>query len=306
MEPVPSVTAETMALQRSFESREPRRRRLFTDPFAAAFLRPSWRVLATASGVPVLRRLALGVYDSIGGPGPRPSAVVRTKIIDDALNDLMPSHDQCVVLGAGYDTRAHRLASMSGRRVFEVDHPATQTAKRAVIERLGIEANNVAYIAVDFERDDLAGRLVDAGFDPRSPAVFVWEGVTQYLTKEAVESTLDIIRRLTGYGGVLIVTYVDRRALTDSSPFPEARRWTRAVARVGEPWIFGLLPEDAPTFFAAHGFLLQRDLSTLDASGDWLRCRSRRHWGSGIYRVAIALADSSTAVSDVRERLTSG
>ena len=293
MQAAPSVTAETMALQRAFESHEPRRRRLFTDPYADAFLRPSLRALSRASGVPVLRRLAVGVYDSIGGPGPRPSAIVRTKIIDDALNDGLPAHGQCVLLGAGFDTRAHRLPAMSACRVFEVDHPATQMAKRAVIERLGIKADNVVYLAVDFERDDLADRLIDAGFDRRSPAVFVWEGVTQYLKKEAVDSTFDVIRHLAGQGSILVVTYVDRRALTEPSPFPEARRWVRAVAHVGEPWVFGLLPEDAPSYFAERGFVLQRDLSTLDASRDWLRDRSHRHWGSELYRVVIALANGA-------------
>ncbi|HLN41775.1 MAG TPA: SAM-dependent methyltransferase [Acidimicrobiales bacterium] len=295
MESVASVTAETMALQRSFESHGARRRRLFTDPFADDFLRPSWRALATASGVPILRRLAVGVYDSVGGRGPRPSAVVRTKIIDDAVNAAVPGHDQCVLLGAGYDTRAHRLTAMSGRRVFELDHPATQEVKRSVIERLGIDTHNITYVAVDFERDDLARRLVERGFDPESPAVFVWEGVSQYLTKEAVDSTLDVVRRMAGHGGVLIATYVDRRALTEPSPFPEARRWIRAVARVGEPWIFGLLPEEASGFFAARGFVLQRDVSTLDASRDWLSDRSPRHWGSELYRVAIARAEPSAA-----------
>jgi len=98
----------------------------------------------------------------------------------------------------------------------------------------------------------------------------VWEGVTQYLKREAVDSTFDVIRHLAGPDSTVIVTYVDRRALTEPSPFPEARRWVGAVARVGEPWIFGLLPEDAPSFFAKRGFVLQRDLSTLDASREWL------------------------------------
>ncbi|MGO9558750.1 MAG: class I SAM-dependent methyltransferase [Acidimicrobiales bacterium] len=295
MKASPSVTAETMALQRSFESHESQRRRLFSDPFADAFLRPSWRCLAAASGIPVLRRLAVGVYDSVGGPGPRPSAIVRTKIIDDALNDVLPSQGQCVILGAGYDTRPHRLAAMSRLRVFEVDHPTTQEAKRAVVERAGIAVGNVCYVAVDFERDDLAGRLEKAGFDRRQPTVFVWEGVTQYLTREAVDSTLEIIRRLVGDCGSLIVTYVDSRALADPSPFPEARRWVRAVSRVGEPWIFGLRPEEAPRFFAEHGYVLQSDQSTLDASRKWLSDRSPRHWGSALYRVVIARANAGPA-----------
>ena len=141
------------------------------------------------------------------------------------VTDVCRDHPQCVVLGAGYDTRADRLPALADRHVFEVDHPATQTAKRAVIDRLGLEHTHIAYVAVDFERDDLATELDAAGFDRSSPTLFIWEGVTQYLTREAVEATLTVIRGLAVSGTFVIVTYVDARALDDPSPFPEAHRW---------------------------------------------------------------------------------
>ena len=117
--------------------------------------------------------------------------------------------------------------------------------------------------------------------------------MTQYLTERAVGSTLDVVHGLSGDGGTLIVTYVDQRALISPSPFPEARRWLKAVARVGEPWIFGLLPEEALSFLVAHGFVLLRDRSTLEASRDYVSDRSVHHWGSGLYRVAVASAGSA-------------
>ncbi len=183
-----SFTAETMALYRACESRRPAAARLFSDPYAEAFLRPSLRVLARASGVPVLRRLAAGIFDMISGPGPRPSAIVRTRVIDDAVTRAAAGIGQWVVLGAGYDTRAWRLSALAGRRVFEADHPATQAAKRAIIGRLGLAGAQVTYVPVDFEHDDLASRLAEAGFDPTAPAGFVWEGVTNYLTSDAVSA----------------------------------------------------------------------------------------------------------------------
>ena len=163
----------------------------------------------------------------------------------------------------GYDTRAWRLPALAGGRVFEVDHPATQAAKRAVVSRLGLAGARVTYVPVDFERDDLAARLAGAGFDRTAPAGFVWEGVTNYLTEEAIDATLAVITGLAQAGGLLVVTYVDARALCEPSPFPEARRWVRAVARAGEPWIFGLDPGEAGAFFRARGFVPQRDISAL-------------------------------------------
>src|SRR5262245_24065452 len=131
-----SFTAQTVALQRAFESRRPPRTRLFHDPYADAYLTGVLRVAARACRVPLVRGAVTRLYDTVAGPGPRPSAVARTRCIDDLVDAAAPHVGQVVVLGAGFDTRPHRLASLAGRRVFEVDHPATQAAKRAVADRL--------------------------------------------------------------------------------------------------------------------------------------------------------------------------
>lgn len=289
MEDRSSFTAETVALQRAFESVRPPGQRLFDDPYAVAFLRPGLRVLAQVARVRALWWLAVGLYDAVAGPGPRPSAVARTRMIDDEVAAAVGAggHGQCVLLGAGFDTRAHRLQSLAGCRVFEVDHPATQAVKRAVVDRLGLGSRDVTYVPVDFAVDDLVGALRSAGFDSADPAVFVWEGVTNYLTAESVGETLASIRALAAAGSCLVLTYVDRRALVEPSPFPEARRWVKGVARAGEPWTFGLLPDEAAGFFAERGYRVRADVSTFDAGHTWFSGRSRREEGSRLYRIAV-------------------
>jgi len=286
MEDRSSFTAETVALQRAFESARPAQERLFCDPYAVAFLRPGLRVLAAAARTRLLRRAAVGLYDAVAGPGPRPSAVARTRFIDEQIAAAVEPGGQCVLLGAGFDARPHRLSGLAGCRVFEVDHPATQAVKRAVLGRLGVPGGHVRYVPVDFEVDDLASALREAGFDSAVPAVFVWEGVTNYLTRAAVAATLDTVHYLAAAGSRLVLTYVDRRALVEPSPFPEARRWVRGVARAGEPWTFGLLPEEATEFFAEHGFWVRVDTSTYDAGRVWFD--GRRERGSRLYRIAVA------------------
>jgi O-methyltransferase involved in polyketide biosynthesis len=76
--------------------------------------------------------------------------------------------------------------------------------------------------------------------------------------------------------------------LVEPSPFPEARRWVKGVARAGEPWTFGLLPDEAAGFFAERGFGVHTDVSTFDAGRIWFRGRSRREEGSRLYRIAVA------------------
>jgi methyltransferase (TIGR00027 family) len=298
-----SFTAETMALQRAFESHRPAKSRLFTDPYADAFLRPWMRWLAAASAVRMLRGAATGLFDAKTGPGPRPSAIIRTRVIDDALVDIVNRHhqitaldadkpdkrSQVVVLGAGFDTRAYRLSALAAARVFELDHPSTQRAKRRVIDRLGLSSDHVTHAPINFEHDDLLDVLTNAGIDPYSPIVFLWEGVTNYLSARAVEDTLATIRRLLGSRhAALIVTYVDIRALDDPSPFPEARRWTEAVRNAGEPWTFGLHPSSASQYFRDRGYLVRSDVSTKDAGRQLLRGLHRTEQGSALYRVLVA------------------
>jgi O-methyltransferase involved in polyketide biosynthesis len=135
-------------------------------------------------------------------------------------------------------------------------------------------------VPVDFETDDLATALTVGGFDTEAPVVFVWEGVTNYLTAEAVDATLAMIHALARRGGLLVGTHVDARALREPNPFPEARRWLRAVERAGEPWTFGLMPADTARFLADRGFRLREDVSTFEAGRTWFAGRDRRERGS--------------------------
>ena len=74
-----------MAVQRALESRHPATERLFSDPLADLFVARTWRLVLLAARVGPARRLIEHLYDRIGGPGPRASAVARTRLIDDWL-----------------------------------------------------------------------------------------------------------------------------------------------------------------------------------------------------------------------------
>ena len=187
----PSRTAAYVALFRALETRLPPEKRLFSDRFAEAFLDGRLSAALTAAKVPVTGGVVTEVIDR-RWPGPRTSVIVRTRFIDEAVEAAVGDGiEQIVILGAGFDARAYRLDVAKTARVFEVDERATQTVKRHVIsERLGSIPPNVTYVAVDFERDDLGAALREAGLDTSARVVFIWEGVTPYLTPEAVDATL--------------------------------------------------------------------------------------------------------------------
>jgi methyltransferase (TIGR00027 family) len=143
---------------------------------------------------------------------------------------------QYVLLGAGYDSSAARLAESLGEvAVFEVDHPDTQAAKRAALSP-GEWPANVRFVAVDFERDSLRTRLLEAGWDESAPTFWSWLGVAMYLTDEAVMNTL----RFVGCGAPG-TTIVMNFTIHDDEVTPDDLALRRVaapgVARQGEPWI---------------------------------------------------------------------
>jgi methyltransferase (TIGR00027 family) len=291
-----SPTAELMAVMRALESVRPASSRLFVDPFAKHFVSWRWRFVIAISKAEAVRRVVESLYDRVAGPGPRPSAVARTRFIDDVLVEILRDVEQFVILGAGFDCRPYRLPSLEKTRVFEVDRPDTQRNKTDALERIlsGLPSR-MTFVAVDFERDDLEEKLRGAGFRDDVPAVFLWEGVTNYLTAEAVDATLRAVRAFVGPGSRLVFTYVDSAALGDeaATTFPEARRWIEGVKRRGEPWTFGLDPTEVKAFLDARGFQLQRDLSTAEAGDLYFVPRNRTERGSALYRVAVASVSSS-------------
>ena len=260
MEPnAASRTAEYMALYRALESARPTSRRLFTDPFAIHFLRPSLRRAATLSKVPYLAA-AVAWYADWRAPGARTSAIARTRLIDDVVCEaLRDGIRQFVILGAGFDCRFYRLPGVTSVAAFEVDHPATITTKvsrlRTLLEELPA---NVRFVEIDFDRQGVPEMLRQAGFDSGQPSIFVWEGVTNYLTARAVDVVLRYVANCAG-GSRLVFTYVHRDALNGSGKFPDAASIVSNVSKLREPWTFGLIPEEVPSYLRERGLQLNRD-----------------------------------------------
>ena len=115
--------------------------------------------------------------------------------------------------------------------------PQTQSTKRQLLRKARIESTGITFVAADFENEDWLARLVDAGFDPNQPAVFLLEGVIMYLDRPAVESTLRKIAS-TAKGSVLVFDYFTIEPLRSPALY---WRYGRAATRAaGEPLRFGI------------------------------------------------------------------
>jgi methyltransferase (TIGR00027 family) len=282
-----------MALFRAVETAERPERRLFDDPYAIPLLAGKLRMLAEIARLPLIGKLVPAFLD-FGWPYTRSSGVVRTRMIDDLVCEaIRDGARQLVLLGAGFDSRAYRLEEVEGAggiKTFEVDHPATQRAKRErLADGLGRLPENVRFVEVDFEKDDLELALAKAGFDGKTRSVVLWEGVVSYLTEPAVSGNLAVLARLLAPGSCLIFTYVHKGALDGSMRFSGSDRWKSWVKRSGEPFIFGFDPATLAETLRPYGFLLRSDASTAEAAGHYRAATGRNETGSELYRVATAI-----------------
>jgi methyltransferase (TIGR00027 family) len=308
-----------MAFFRAMESVRSEGRRLFVDPWAVRFVGSGlrWAVWASRwAGIGAL----VNWYADWRLPGARTSGIARTKLIDDLLvgalrpratdsgRSTLPSEnsgvqtadsaggslaagregaEQVVILGAGFDCRAYRLDALEGCTVFEVDHPSTLRTKRAILGgALGKIPEAVRLVEIDFNRESLPKVLGRAGFDASRRTVFLWEGVTNYLTAEAVDSVLRFVASC-GEGSGIIFTYVDAGLLDGSVRFCGGERLLRDVERLGEPWTFGIVPGELGEFLRGRGMRLERDWSAGEYRKECWGERAGRMRGYEFYHVAV-------------------
>jgi len=169
-------------------------------------------------------------YPFEGDVPPQYEASARIWFFDAAVDRYLPDVAQFVILGAGFDTRPYRLPNDTRVRVFEVDSPQTQMVKRETLQRVGIDSSAVTFVAADFEKDDWLACLSTAGFAPGQRTLFLWEGVTMYLTGEAVEDSLRKIAS-TAQGSVVAFDYFTTEAL-------ESRALYWRYGRAATKWAF--------------------------------------------------------------------
>jgi methyltransferase (TIGR00027 family) len=191
---------------------------------------------------------------------------LRTTAIDTALREAITrGARQVVILGAGYDGRAWRMSELTGVKVFEVDHPATQGAKRARVPELPSPHAALSFVPSNFERESLDAVLERAGHDRKVPTCWIWEGVVMYLTREAMRATLAGIAGRSARNSTLIVNYhSEHRRLLMSLIF----------RFIGEPMISAWSPEEMAADLESAGFEVREDSGITDWDARWANGQS--------------------------------
>ena len=242
----------------AMEQNQPPGQRLVDDDLAARFLPAPTRWLVTATPPTLMRRLMMAAMDR-DGPGLWANMTCRKRYIDEKVTEALEVIDAVVVLGAGLDTLAYRLARKTDIPIFEVDQPVNIERKAAAVRRvLGKAGSSVQLVPLDFERDDVLTVLAEQGYRPDYRTFFVWEAVTQYLSADAVHATLESLRPAAS-GSRLVFTYV-RRDFIDGVNFYGANQLYRRFRQRQQLWRFGLQPAEVAAFLGEHGWRLVEQL----------------------------------------------
>jgi methyltransferase (TIGR00027 family) len=201
---------------------------------------------------------------------------LRTAVIDERVRAFVGSGvRQVVLLGAGLDSRAARLAA-AGVRFFEVDAPASQAHKLAALAGLPDYPKDAAtHVSCDFEKEDFLDRLLGAAFDATAPALFVWEGVACYLTEPAVRATLRRVATGCDPRSAIVFDYVGKKLATGRATDAGSLAASALVSDLSEPITWGT--DDVVPLLHDAGFRRARTMSfdeaALNRTGTYDRAR---------------------------------
>jgi methyltransferase (TIGR00027 family) len=208
-----ALTSLWVAAWRAAESERPDA--LFHDPFA--------RRLAGPEGFAVLdgaRKVA---------PIEAPTIPVRTRFFDQRI----VAGTQVVILAAGMDSRAFRLAWPAATRLFEVDQPQVLALKQ---ERLAGALPTCERIVVPVDlADEWPAALSSRGFRSGAPTVWLVEGLLPYLDEPLVRGLLTRLDRLSAPGSLFLGDLIGKALLE----LPQMRPMLEFVEKLGAPWRFG-------------------------------------------------------------------
>ena len=261
-------TAQGVAKQRLIETIAGPEKSVISDPYADKFV--------IGSGVIKLMGHRLNVWlSSKLAPGFHEHLISRTRFIDDLIEkSAKEGIEQYVILGAGYDSRANRLNLTPSLKIFEVDQPEVSDIKLSKLPKDLPNLENITYVNVDFSYQSLSEQLLTAGFDQTKSTIITLEGVSQYITKEAVSSTIRELSLITKDArSIFFLSYVDELLNKDPAacfgkgypnPSKKANLIQTLSAKVGEPWISFYRDEEIESILAENGYSMKENVTLED------------------------------------------
>lgn len=281
----PSLSAEGIALVRMGELRFPEDRRICNDAYAPYFVNP--KLVKYIRDHPKEAEERTAEHER-RFPGLNNVTVARVRYFDDRLKAALDDGiEQLVILGAGYDTRAYRIAGTEKIRVFEVDHPETQSVKVQKIKGIfGVLPGHVSFVAVDLAADDLGQKLAAHGFDPVKKSLFLAEGLTMYLPAEDVDRLLAFVTRNSGRCSSIVFDYLPESVADGTCADQAGKDFGNEMAAMGEPFRFGIREGTIDAFLAGRGFSRIQDLGPEEIKRLYFHGKNAHRQVCGLIRIA--------------------
>ena len=234
-------TAQAIAMHRLIETLENKNKRVIYDYFASNFVVGGSiiKLMGHKFNIWILKKIMPGLHEHL---------IARTKYLDDVIEQsIVNGSMQYVILAAGYDSRANRLKLPSDLNIFELDQSEVQKRKLSILNNIIPRSKRITYIEIDFNKDSITKKLLNAGFDTEKHTIFTLEGISQYISKDSFHSTLKEISQLTKRSKTTIFfSYTD--CIINTCPedlfgkdYPNPRkkivRIKKIVNALSEPWV---------------------------------------------------------------------
>lgn len=294
----PSMSARGLAFLRAYHHKFDREK-IFDDDLAHFFVSPEdWKLFETK----VVPFLATG-FDPAPGLDSETLlaqkmrfiittswAFSRDRFINDKEQEAMAGRfKQFVILGAGFDTFALRCKD-NQVRIIEVDHPATQRYKSAMLLKSSVETPpNLFMHEANFEEANLSTILSASKFDPNLKTMFVLAGITMYLSESLVLRMLGEISSAAAPGSRVVFDYVENDAFCDTTRSPRMSRLFEVLKTMGEPVITGFSPDSLGETLASVGMTLTENVSPGESYERYFK--GRAHGYQHAEHVHFALAE---------------
>ncbi|OPY49444.1 MAG: Leucine carboxyl methyltransferase [Methanosaeta sp. PtaU1.Bin060] len=260
----PSKMAEAIAIHRLAESAKPEDERICYDPYAVHFISPE--ILEFRAKNPEKAKALSEHYERLFS-GFDNSVRARVRYFDDAVKAYLNNGlKQLVILGAGYDTRAYRIEGLKEKvKVFEVDHPATQSLKKEKIKKIfGVLPEHVVYVPADFEVEKLGQRLRKMGYDSSKKTLFLMEGFVMYIPPKAVDETLSFIVNNSAKGSAVLFDYFPQSVVDGTCESDDGKNIRKFAAERGEPLQFGIVDGGVDAFLSQRRFSKIKNVTSED------------------------------------------
>ena len=122
--------------------------------------------------------------------------------------------------------------------------------------------NHIIYVPVDFEKQNLEDELRAAGYTLNSKTLFIWEGVTQYISSEANDSVLTYISKAANKSKI-VFTYIIKSFMDGKNIHEGLKTMYTYMRKKNHPlWVFGIDPEFLPGYLEKYSLSLIEDIGS--------------------------------------------